>query len=76
MREKIEEVLNRLRPRLRMDGGEVELLEITMDKVVKIKLLGACHGCPMSSITLKMAIEQAIRDAFPDIKSVEAVDLP
>lgn len=73
MKEQVEEVLKRIKPRLQMDGGDVELVEVTADKVVRIRLTGACHGCPMSTITLRMVIEQELKGALPDIKSVESV---
>ncbi len=74
MREKVEEVLERIRPALRMDGGDVELVDVDEEKgIVKVSLLGACGGCPMSTYTLKMGIEQEIRSAVPEVKEVVAV---
>lgn len=73
MKETIERVLEELRPRIQMDGGDIEFVDITPDKVVKVKLTGACQGCPMSEGTLKWAVEEALRQALPDIKSVENV---
>jgi Fe-S cluster biogenesis protein NfuA len=58
---------------LQRDGGDVELVEITPDKIVKVKLQGACGGCPMSQMTLKMGIEKVVQQSVPGIKSVEAV---
>ena len=72
MREKVEEVLREIRKGLQMDGGDVELLEVE-DGIVKVKLLGACRGCPMSQMTLKMGIEQKLKEAIPEVKSVEEV---
>ncbi|MBI4669009.1 MAG: NifU family protein [Elusimicrobia bacterium] len=61
MKEQVEEVLTGIKPILQMDGGDVELVEVTADKVVRIRLTGACHGCPMSTITLRMVIEQELK---------------
>ncbi len=72
MREKIEEALKKVKPQLQMDGGDVELVDVK-DGVVKVKLTGACMGCPMSSMTLKHGIEKVIKEAVPEVKSVEAV---
>ncbi len=74
MREKVEEVLNRIRPMLVMDGGNIELIDVSEpDGIVKVKLLGACGGCPMSQMTLKMGVERAIRQSVPEVKEVVAV---
>jgi Fe-S cluster biogenesis protein NfuA len=75
MREKIEEALNSIRPYLEADGGNVELLEITEDMVVKVELQGACRSCSMSSMTMKAGIEETIRKAVPEITKVEAVNI-
>ncbi len=73
--EKIEGALDQIRPYLEADGGNVALLEITDDMVVKLKLLGACGSCPMSIMTLKAGVEQALKRAVPEIQSVEAVNI-
>lgn len=73
MKEKVEAVLNKIRPSLQADGGGVELVEVTSDGVVKVKLTGACGGCPMSQMTLKMGIEKAIKQEVPEVKEVIAV---
>jgi Fe-S cluster biogenesis protein NfuA len=73
-KEAVEKALERIRPALRMDGGDVELVEID-GKVVRLKMTGACHGCPMSILTLQMGIEAALKDAIPEIERVEAVDM-
>jgi|UniRef100_A0A7V3RI37 Fe-S cluster biogenesis protein NfuA len=73
MREKIEQILSEIRPNLQMDGGDVELVDVSPDGVVKVKLTGACGGCPMSMLTLKMAIEKRLKDAIPEVKAVEQV---
>ncbi len=72
MQDKVEEVLDRLRPSLVADGGNVELISVN-DGVVKVKLTGACAGCPMSTLTLKMGIERMLKQAIPEIKEVVAV---
>ncbi len=72
MRDKVEEVLNKIRPSLVADGGDVELVDIT-DGTVKVKLVGACAGCPMSTMTLKMGIEQTLKEEIPEVKEVVAV---
>ena len=72
MQEKIEEVLNKIRPSLVRDGGNVELVEIA-DGVVKVKLTGACAGCPMSTMTLKMGIEKILKQEVPEVKEVVSV---
>ena len=72
MREKVEEVLNKIRPQLEADGGNVELVDIS-DGTVKVRLTGACAGCPMSTLTLKMGIEKIIKQEIPEIKEVVAV---
>jgi Fe-S cluster biogenesis protein NfuA len=73
--DRIEEALNSLRPFLEADGGNVSLLEVTDDNVVKIEFQGACKSCSMNVMTFKAGIEEAIRRAVPEIKSVEAVNL-
>jgi len=70
---KIEATLGIVRPSLQADGGDVELVEITDDGVVKVRLKGACGGCPMSQITLKEGIERYMKEAHPEIKAVESV---
>ena len=72
MQEKVEEVLNKIRPALIRDGGNVELVEVN-DGTVKVKLTGACAGCPMSTMTLKMGIEKFLKEELPEIKEVVAV---
>jgi Fe-S cluster biogenesis protein NfuA len=73
VKEKIEEALALIRPHLQADGGDVELVSID-DGVVKVRLKGACGTCPMSQMTLRMGIEQALRQQVPEIKEVVAVD--
>ncbi|OFY41614.1 MAG: hypothetical protein A2Z69_01785 [Bacteroidetes bacterium RBG_13_44_24] len=72
IRERVVKALDRVRPYLQSDGGDIELLEITDDLSVKVRLTGACHGCPFSMQTLKAGVEQAIMKEVPEIKSVIA----
>ena len=72
MQEKVEEALNKIRPVLVRDGGNVELVEVS-DGTVKVKLTGACAGCPMSTMTLKMGIEKILKEEVPEVKEVVAV---
>jgi Fe-S cluster biogenesis protein NfuA len=73
MREKVEQALTKVRPALQADGGDVELVEISGNGVVKVRLKGACGGCPMSQLTLKMGIERILKKEVPEVTSVEAV---
>jgi Fe-S cluster biogenesis protein NfuA len=72
MREKVEQVLEKIRPSLQADGGDVELVDVE-DGVVKVRLQGACAGCPMSQLTLKAGIEATLKREIPEVKSVESV---
>jgi Fe-S cluster biogenesis protein NfuA len=72
MREEIEKALAKVRPSLRADGGDVELIDV-QDGIVSVKLTGACHGCPMSQMTLKAGIESVIKATVPGVKAVESV---
>ena len=73
LNQKIEEALESIRPYLQADGGDVSLVEITKDQVVRVELIGACKTCNISHMTMKAGIEETIRKAVPEIKSVEAV---
>jgi len=73
LREKIESALDTVRPSLQADGGDVQLVEVDDDGTVKVKLMGACGGCPMSQQTLKMGIERILKENVPEVKSVESV---
>jgi len=73
VKEKVQEALNKIRPALQADGGDVELVEASDDGIVKVRLKGACGGCPMSQMTLKMGIERILKKEVPGIKTVEAV---
>jgi len=72
MKEQVSKLLNKIRPMLQADGGDVELVDV-QDGVVKVKLTGACAGCPMSRLTLKNGIEKVLKKEIPEIKSVEGV---
>lgn len=72
--EKANETLDQLRPFLEADGGDMEIVEITEDKTVKVRLLGACSECSMSHMTMKAGLEEALKKAVPEIKEVVAVD--
>jgi Fe-S cluster biogenesis protein NfuA len=73
MKEKIQAALDLVRPQLQADGGDAEIVEVTDDGVVKLRLTGACGGCPMSQMTLKKGIERILKERVPAVKSVEAV---
>ncbi|MBW1696052.1 MAG: NifU family protein [Deltaproteobacteria bacterium] len=72
MQERIEKALAEIRPMLQADGGDIELVEI-VDGIVRVRLTGACGGCPMSQMTLKQGVEQYLKKEIPEILSVEAV---
>ena len=72
MRDKVEEVLDKIRPALMRDGGNVELVNVN-DGVVEVRLTGACGGCAMSTLTLKMGIERILKQEIPEVKEVVAV---
>jgi len=73
LKEKVENVLKKIRPYLLVDGGDVELIEITDDKIVKVKLLGACYACPLNLMTLRAGIERKILNEVPEIIRLENV---
>ena len=73
MKEQVQEVLNQVRPALQADGGDVELVDVTEDGVVSVKLTGACGSCPMSTMTLKMGIERTLVQNVPGVKEVVQV---
>jgi Fe-S cluster biogenesis protein NfuA len=72
MKEKIEAALKKIRPMLQADGGDIELVDVSKDGVVKVRLTGACGCCPMSQMTLKNAVEQRLKKDVPEIKGVVA----
>ncbi|HAR99234.1 MAG TPA: hypothetical protein DCS11_10170 [Syntrophus sp. (in: bacteria)] len=73
MKEKVKKALDKIRPNLQADGGDVELVEVTDDGVVKVKLTGACRGCPMSQMTLKNGIQRLLLQEVPGVKEVVSV---
>lgn len=73
MKDKVESALNEIRPLLQADGGDLELIEVTEDGVVKVRLQGACGSCPFSLMTLKMGVEQALKRKVPQVKEVVAI---
>ncbi len=73
MKEKVQEALDKIRPMLQADGGDVELVDVE-DGVVKVRLQGACAGCPMSQMTLKNGIEKILKKEIPEVKSVESAE--
>lgn len=73
MKAKVQEVLNQVRPALQADGGDVELVDVTEEGVVSVRLKGACGSCPMSTMTLKMGIERTLKEKIPAVKSVVQV---
>mgnify|MGYP003393517321 CR=1 FL=1 len=73
MKEKVEAAINKIRPMLQADGGNVELVGVSPEGVVQVRLKGACSGCPMSQMTLKNGIERIIKKEVPEVKMVEAV---
>ena len=73
MKEKVEEVLEKIRPALQADGGDVELIGVAEDGTVQVKLTGACRGCPMAALTLQAGVERVLKAEVPEIKSVVAV---
>ena len=72
MEDKVTKVLDAIRPGLQMDGGDIELVSVA-DGIVKVRLTGACSGCPMSMMTLQMGVERAIRREIPEVVKVESV---
>ena len=73
LKEKVETALEKIRPALQADGGNVELVEVTPEGIVKVKLTGACCGCPMSQMTLKMGIGRSLKKEVPEVKDVVEV---
>ena len=73
MREQVEEILNLVRPQLQADGGDIELVDVEEDGTVKVKLLGACHGCPMSQMTLAWGVERVLKERVSGVTKVVPV---
>ena len=73
MKEQVQAVLDQIRPALQADGGDVELVDVTAEGVVKVHLVGACAGCPMSQLTLSNGVERVLKQQIPEVARVEAV---
>ena len=73
MKEKVEKVISEIRPALEADGGDIELVDVGQDGVVKVKLVGRCGSCPMSQFTLKQGVEARLKAKIPEVKEVVAV---
>ena len=73
MRDKVQSALDKMRPTLQNDGGDVVLVDVSDDGVIKVQLTGACNGCPMSQVTLKDGIEKFLKSEVPGVKKVESV---
>ena len=73
LKEKVAEMLNNVRPSLQADGGDVELIKVEDNGVVKVRLQGACHGCPHAQMTLKHGIEKYLKEEIPEVTAVESV---
>jgi Fe-S cluster biogenesis protein NfuA len=73
MKEQVQKAIDLVRSGLQADGGDIELIDVSADGIVKVKLTGACQGCPMSQMTLKMGIEKIIKQQVPNIKEVISV---
>jgi len=73
MKAKVQKVIETIRPFLQADGGDIDLIDVTEEGIVKIRLTGACGGCPMSTYTLKMGVEKKLKKEIPEIKAVEQV---
>lgn len=73
MKDKVLSAIERVRPNLQADGGDVELVDVSDEGIVKVRLLGACHGCPMSQMTLKMGIQKYLQKEVPGVKEVVSV---
>jgi Fe-S cluster biogenesis protein NfuA len=73
MKDRVQNAINQIRPNLQADGGDVDLVDVAEDGVVKVRLTGACRGCPMSQMTLKMGIEKFLKKEVPEVKEVLSV---
>ena len=74
MREKVQEVINEIRPNLQADGGDIDLVDVGDDGIVKVKLRGACSGCPGAAMTLKMGVERILKERIPEVTGIENVE--
>lgn len=73
MKEKVQQIIEQIRPNLQADGGDIELVDVTDDGIVKVRLKGACSGCPGAAMTLKMGVERILMEHIPEVKGVENV---
>ncbi len=73
MKARVLQLIEQIRPNLQADGGDIELIDVTQEGIVKVRLQGACHGCPGAAMTLKMGVERLLKSSIPEIKSVENV---
>lgn len=73
MKEKVQQVIDEIRPNLQADGGDIELVDVTDDGVVKVRLKGACSGCPGAAMTLKMGVERVLKSRIPQVQRIENV---
>ena len=73
MKEKVQSVIDEIRPKLQADGGDIELVDVTADGIVRVRLQGACSGCPGAAMTLKAVVESLLKRRVPEVKSVEKV---
>lgn len=73
LKERVETEIEKIRPSLQADGGDIELVEVTEEGIVNVKLIGACAGCPMSQMTLKQGVERLLKESIPEVSSVESV---
>jgi Fe-S cluster biogenesis protein NfuA len=73
MRKEVESVINEIRPNLQADGGDIELIDVTTDGIVKVRLQGACRGCPGAAMTLKLGVERMLKQKIPGVKGVENI---
>ena len=72
-KQQVEQALDKIRPFLQRDGGDIQLIDVTEDGIVKVQLTGACHGCPMSQMTLKQGVERALMKEVPGVKEVQSI---
>jgi Fe-S cluster biogenesis protein NfuA len=75
LRERVKEILDAIRPSLQAHGGDVSLVDVTPEKIARVELMGACGGCPMASVTLKLGIERVLAEEVPELAGVEAVNV-
>jgi Fe-S cluster biogenesis protein NfuA len=73
MKERVQKVIDEIRPNLQADGGDIDLVDVTPDGVVKVKLRGACHGCPGAAMTLKMGVERLLKERIPEVTGIENI---